>query len=197
MKIIRHVPNTLSIMRIVLSVALVFLIRMPWIFTALYLFIGATDFFDGKIARRYHVESDLGSKLDTLGDTMLFLGAFIGIAFFAHLKYDLIKCLIPVVVCVLHKTANVFLARARFKTWNMMHTLLSKSVGAGVYLCAPVFLLLGEVNFYVFLGLIALIVVTFTDETITLLWDDEFDVNSKGIVGEKLLKLVGRKPEVA
>lgn len=194
---VKYVPNTLSIIRIALSGTLIFLARMPWVFLAVYLFIGATDFFDGKIARRFHAESDFGSKLDTLGDTLLFLCAFVGIAFFGKLKYDLVKCLIPVLVCALHKLGNVLLARRRFKTWNMMHTLMSKSVGAAVYLCAPVFLLLGEVNQPLFLALIGLIVLTFTDETLTLLRDEAFDPNGKGIVGEKILKLLRRTAKAA
>ena len=182
-------PNALSILRIALSVALLFLTKMPWVFVSVYFASGLTDLFDGKIARRFHVESDLGSKLDGLADTMLFAMALVSVAFLAHLRIDLLRCAIPVGICAMHKGANVVFARVRFKTWNMMHTLMTKSVGAAAYFCVPVFLLIGEINFHVILGMSILSFLTFADETATLLLSEEFNVNHKGIVGEKIMAM--------
>ena len=194
-KMVKYVPNTLSIIRIVLSAFLLLLVRIPWAFTGTYLFIGATDFFDGKIARRFHVESDLGSKLDTWGDTTLFVMALVSLVFFARppLELQFLKCAIPVGICFLQKVACVVIGRVRFKTWNMLHTLLTKSVGAAIYFCAPVFLLLGRIDFYVVLGLSSLACITFIDETVTLLRIEAFDVNNKGIIGEAIMRQVNRR----
>ena len=187
MKAIKYVPNTLSIMRMALSVALLFLTKMPWVFTAVYLASGITDLFDGKIARRYHIESDFGSKLDTFADLALFLAAIVCVGFLAKLKINVLKCLIPVSICLYHKCINLLITRLRFNTWNMLHTILSRNIGGALYFCVPIFLLMGEINFYVILGISALGCLVFVEETVTLLLTDEYDVNNKGYMAQKVL----------
>jgi len=198
MKFIRHVPNILSVLRIFLSVALLFLTDREFIplFVAVYLLNGMTDVFDGKIARRYHVESALGSKLDAVGDSMLFGSALICMIFLADLtmRLPVISYLAVLAPGVVYKIANVFVTRVRFKQWNMMHTLLNRTVFVALYFYVPVFLLLGEVNFGMVLAISALICVACFEETVTLLRLEEYDVNCKGIVGEKVAEKLARRP---
>ncbi|MCL1951265.1 MAG: CDP-alcohol phosphatidyltransferase family protein [Oscillospiraceae bacterium] len=190
MKLMKHVPNILSALRILLSVALLFLTtpeRIP-AFVAVYLVNGMTDVLDGKIARRFHVESTLGSKLDAIGDSMLFGAALICMIFLAHLK---MRQPVPSYLAVLapgvaYKLANVVVTRVRFKQWNMMHTILNRAVFVTLYFYVPVFLLLGEVHFGMVLAISVLICLACFEETVTLLRLEEYDVNCKGIVGEKV-----------
>jgi len=188
MKIIKHVPNTLSGLRIILSVVLLFLTGRPWIFLAVYLVNGATDVLDGEIARHFKVESSLGSKLDAVGDSMLFGSALICMVFLADLKIDVLKCLTVLSFGVVYKIANVFVTRVRFKQWNMMHTILNKTVFVTLYFYVPIFLLLGEVNFRMVLAISVLICLACAEETVTLMRLEEYDVNCKGVVGEKVAK---------
>jgi len=185
-KIIKHVPNALSGLRIILSIVLLFLVGRPWIFLVVYLINGATDVFDGQIARHFKVESSLGSKLDAVGDSMLFGSALICMVFLADLKVDLLKCLAVLSFGVVYKIANVFVTRVRFKQWNMMHTLMNKTVFVTLYFYVPIFLILGEVNFQMVLAITVLICLACAEETVTLLRLEEYDVNCKGIVGERL-----------
>jgi len=192
MKLMKHVPNLLSALRIPLSVALLFLTGRPWVFLAVYLVNGATDVFDGKLARRFQVESSLGSKLDAVGDSMLFGAAAVCMIFLADLEVELFKCLAVLSVGVVYKIANVFVTRVRFKQWNMMHTTLNRSVFVALYFYVPVFLLLGEVNFRMVLAISVLICVACLEETVTLLRLTEYDVNCRGVVGEKVAAKVRR-----
>ena len=197
--IVKHVPNILSIMRIFLSIALLFLTAKPlqWLFVAVYLLNGATDVFDGKIARRFNAVSSLGSKLDAVGDTMLFVCAAVAVLFLADLnvvKSELLKSVFVLSFGVVYKVANVFVTRARFGQWNMMHTLMNKSVFVALYFYVPIFLLLSEINFPMIAAISVLICVACLEETITLMKLEEYDVDCKGILGEKLAaKLPGRK----
>lgn len=46
-------------------------------------FIGATDFVDGQLARRFHLESNLGATLDAVADKLATFAAVTFLAFFA------------------------------------------------------------------------------------------------------------------
>ena len=187
---IKHVPNTLSGMRCVLSLTLLLLARNPWAFTAVYVICGLTDYFDGKIARRYQVESALGAKLEAIGDSLLFGGAFASIIFFADIDFggrrDLLKKAIPISFAILYKLANVALTRKRFDQWNMMHTQLNKSVFASLFFVAPVIIFMGELNIWLVIAVCAAMFLACLEETITLYKIEEYDVNYRGIWTEAI-----------
>ena len=192
MKLVKHIPNALSIARIFLSLSLLLLTGRPWVFAAVYLLIGATDFFDGRIARRYNAESKLGSKLDAVGDSMLFGCAVISLLFLADLRVDAQKCLLTLSFAIIYKLANVVLTHHRFGQWNMMHTLMNKAVFATLYFYVPVFLLRGEINYHMILAITVLICLACFEETITLCKLEEYDVDCHGILGERVLRLMAR-----
>lgn len=66
------IPNLLSIIRIILLAPIAILVwhddlKLAIILTAIAI---ATDFFDGKIARRYHQITEMGKLLDPLADKL-------------------------------------------------------------------------------------------------------------------------------
>lgn len=69
----QHVPNMLSLARMVATVLIFILVLVdqPWAFllaTVLFVLGSITDFLDGYIARRYHLVSPLGVFLDLTAD---------------------------------------------------------------------------------------------------------------------------------
>ena len=81
----RHIPNTLTITRILITPVLLVLLMSDTLwgqFWALVLFIIAaiSDYLDGKIARSYQVRSRLGQFLDPFADKVLVLGTFAALA---------------------------------------------------------------------------------------------------------------------
>lgn len=81
----RHVPNSITIIRIILTpVVLVLLFSGTFwgITSALLLFVLAavSDWVDGKLARQLEVSSRFGQFLDPLADKVLVLGTFIALA---------------------------------------------------------------------------------------------------------------------
>jgi CDP-diacylglycerol--glycerol-3-phosphate 3-phosphatidyltransferase len=69
----KSLPNLLSLSRLVATALVVafVLINQPWSFlvaTVLFLLASVTDFFDGYLARRFHVASSLGVFLDLTAD---------------------------------------------------------------------------------------------------------------------------------
>jgi phosphatidylglycerophosphate synthase len=76
-----NVPNALSFYRIlVFPLILIFLITGNERMFAIFLCINLiTDFLDGIIARTFHLVTNLGARLDSLGDIGTYILAFTGI----------------------------------------------------------------------------------------------------------------------
>ncbi|HIK16183.1 MAG TPA: CDP-alcohol phosphatidyltransferase family protein [Leptolyngbyaceae cyanobacterium M33_DOE_097] len=66
------IPNLLSIYRLVVFPVLVFAIlkQQEQLFSFLFFISLITDILDGWIARTFHMESELGAKLDSWADTL-------------------------------------------------------------------------------------------------------------------------------
>ncbi|MDE3230790.1 MAG: CDP-diacylglycerol--glycerol-3-phosphate 3-phosphatidyltransferase [Chloroflexota bacterium] len=78
----RHVPNLLSAARLVATAPLVvlILINTPTAYlwaTLLFFLASITDTFDGRIARRYHLVSNLGVFLDLTADKVYVAAALV------------------------------------------------------------------------------------------------------------------------
>lgn len=79
----RHVPNTLSVLRCLAVLVLAVLMLDPGTrLAALLVFVAAavTDWFDGYLARRFDVVSDFGRMLDPIADKLLVAVALLMVA---------------------------------------------------------------------------------------------------------------------
>jgi CDP-diacylglycerol--glycerol-3-phosphate 3-phosphatidyltransferase len=77
-----NLANRLTVSRFFLSLGFVIAlsIRFPFRFTIallLFLLAGITDYADGEIARRFHMETDFGRLMDPLVDKIMMAAAFI------------------------------------------------------------------------------------------------------------------------
>jgi cardiolipin synthase len=74
-------PNTLSILRIILTVPIVIAVLKEQYFLLLFLFTfaGITDALDGWIAKHYSLQSRLGSILDPTADKILLTCTFVSL----------------------------------------------------------------------------------------------------------------------
>lgn len=83
---LRYIPNALSVARILLTPVVLLLLASPTLTgqaAALVCFMlaGASDYYDGVLARRMKARSRLGQFLDPLADKILVLGIFIALVF--------------------------------------------------------------------------------------------------------------------
>ncbi len=76
---VKHLPNLLSILRIILTVPIVIaLIKGQFLLTlALFAISAITDGLDGFIAKRFNCQTWLGTLLDPLADKILLVSVFL------------------------------------------------------------------------------------------------------------------------
>lgn len=83
----RHIPNIVTLLNLFCgAVAVLFAVQNNFVAAAVFVFLGILfDFFDGFLARKLNVQSDLGLQLDSLAD-MVTSGLVPGIVMFKLLS---------------------------------------------------------------------------------------------------------------
>ena len=79
----RLVPNFLSFLRIIFVLPIIYALQTELYLLAALLFLisSSTDFFDGYLARRYKLESELGAFLDLIADKILVVTTLVWLVF--------------------------------------------------------------------------------------------------------------------
>ncbi len=101
-----NLPNTLTILRIILSFAVAVLLCVDIIFAttaALFIYIvaAATDWFDGYIARKQNIVTVFGKFMDSLSDKIMVIGLYIvllGLGMFKEFSILAIFCALLTVI---------------------------------------------------------------------------------------------------
>ena len=126
-----HLANTITSIRFLCSIALLFCAVFSPAFYVLYISAGLTDIADGWIARRTNTTSELGSNLDTIAD-FIFL-VVCGIKLLPIIN-------IPTWIYVwigfiaLIKLINVVYGYITLKRFITLHTSINKFLGALLFL---------------------------------------------------------------
>ena len=78
-----HIPNIISVLRILLVLPIAYLLLdKAWAQALILIFIaGVSDALDGFLARAFHWQSELGSILDPIADKLLLVIIFVTLAY--------------------------------------------------------------------------------------------------------------------
>lgn len=127
------VPNILSVSRIVLlPVLYVFIMfKMYLSFTVAYAILGMTDMFDGMIARKFNMKTEIGKQLDSIADLFFFLSSayFIYVLYTEYLNPNLILLFVFLGILV----ASFVISYIFCGKIILMHTFLAKLCAVLVY----------------------------------------------------------------
>src|SRR5512137_498784 len=140
----RHVPNALSLVRIVCAPVLVLMsvageqAIYTWVLVPALL----TDAADGWIARSFGLQSRLGARLDSLGDSLIWCAGLAGLLAFQRDVLAANRWLIGAVVAA-WMLENV-LAWLRYRRLSSFHTVLSKIAGVLLSVYIGVLFLFGH-----------------------------------------------------
>lgn len=138
---VRSVPNLLSLSRVVVAPIMVGAAALGFgrVFTGLYAVTLLTDAIDGFLARRLHVESELGATLDSRGDLAVVLAVPVGALL---LWPDMIRGLASYIVITLCAyLAPILVGSLRYSRLPSFHTWGAKAVAVIVGLALlPMFM---------------------------------------------------------
>jgi cardiolipin synthase (CMP-forming) len=148
----RHVPNALSLARIACAPALVLLAVAgeQAIYTWVLVLALLTDAADGWIARGFGLQSRLGARLDSLGDSLVWCAGLAGLIAFQRDVLAAHRWLIGMVVAG-WMLENV-LAWLRYRRLSSFHTVLSKIAGVLLSVYVGALFLFGHWNWLLWLA---------------------------------------------
>ena len=117
----RHMPNILTVLRLLACPLLIFLVYSEEMYWTLIIFILAclTDFFDGYLARKENFKSNFGKFLDPIADKTLILTMCFLIVFGMRLGQHMLELLfsIPFLIILIREIIVSFL-RFNLSRWN-------------------------------------------------------------------------------
>jgi len=151
-----NLPNKLTVSRFVLTAAFLVAVFSNWRYgdtlgLVLFSLAGLTDYFDGKLARKYKLITNFGILMDPLADKILVCSAFI-----AFIERDWMPAWMVIIVVarelaitglrLLAASKNVVLAAERFgkhKTISQIVAIISLLVLHSYLLWGPIGLIFG------------------------------------------------------
>ncbi len=127
----QKIPNILSISRAFIALTIPFTGKVPMLFLAVILICGITDALDGYLARKWNCQSELGSKLDSLGDWIMGLGIT---AYLLFWQMELIRNYLPLIIAIIStRLLSLLVCYLHNKHVYSIHTWLNKFTGIVVF----------------------------------------------------------------
>jgi len=148
----RHIPNILSASRIPCALTLPFLGMVEngpingkiW-FMLVFSYIGLSDVFDGIIARKFNWQSELGEKLDSLGDGIYLLCTIITVVF--AMKIEILSYNYAIfTVLMLGRIVNQAITWKKFRRVGFIHTRSSRWASIPMFIMLLITIVMGELN---------------------------------------------------
>ena len=118
--------NTITCIRIISAIALLFCPVFSPVFYALYITAGVSDMIDGAAARKTGTVSEFGSKLDTAADFVLVVVCLIKLIPVIHIPTFLV---IWIIVIAVIKAINLISGYVVRKKLVVLHTAMNKATG--------------------------------------------------------------------
>lgn len=174
----KYAANTLTLLRIVLSLLLVPLRDNLAVFTVIYLLCGLTDILDGVIARKTGTQSTLGARLDSAADFVMFAVILILGVLWAGEQLGVF--LPPVTAAAMLRLLNLIISAIRHKKLLFLHTVANKATGVIIFTAALAFMFTRS-------GVIVWVVcvaaaLSSIEEGLILLTDNHPDLNRKSFL---------------
>ena len=174
------IPNILSVSRIVLlPILFVFIsLKMYLSFTVAYAILGMTDMFDGMIARRFNMKTEIGKHLDSIADLFFFLSSayFIHVLYTDYLHPNMTLFYIFMVILLL----SFIVSYIRCGKVILMHTFLAKLCAVLVYFLVIASYFLNTTLIITFI--ICLYIVTFAEEILMFIKYGDIDPDTLSIL---------------
>ena len=177
----KQIPNILSAVRILLSFLLLALTKDTTLFLIVYFIIGISDVLDGWLARSLHVQSELGARLDSIGDLAFYCISLYIVFFQMNLKIMNLISMLVLCVFVL-KLAALLLTRWKHHIWASMHTIGNKLTGLLLFLLVPLCVVTKSLPLIPVALVIACSNLATFEEMLLILSRNTYDINTKSLL---------------
>jgi len=174
--VVKHLPNLISCLRIILLFVLFFVWNKPFLFLLLYGICGLSDVLDGFIARKLNLESEFGARLDSFADFLFFITLTVCIIQWMENE---IRLFIPwVILIVLVRIINLGISYYKYHTLATLHTWGNKFAGFLLFIC-PFFLLYDRA--FILYVAVAAAILSASEEMLIHLTTSTLDLNRQSI----------------
>ena len=129
---LKNLPNSITVMRMVGTVSLLFTKPMSLCFYIVYTITGLTDVLDGFFARNLKVSSDFGAKLDSIADLLFYSVMLILLIPVLWVRLNKSIWFAVLIALVLRLTAYI-LSAVKYKEFASSHSILNKITGLCVF----------------------------------------------------------------
>ena len=126
-----QLANTITSIRILCSITLLFCVLLSPTFYALYILAGLTDIMDGWIARKTNTASEFGAKLDTFADFTFLTICAIKLLPIMEISVCFYTWIGVIAVIKLFNVIGGYLIHKRFIA---LHTFMNKLTGALLFI---------------------------------------------------------------
>jgi CDP-diacylglycerol--glycerol-3-phosphate 3-phosphatidyltransferase len=176
-----YIVNGITLWRVLMAPLVIFLAikgdeaLFKWLLAISFL----TDAVDGTLGRRYHISSKVGARLDSVGDDLTILAAFIGMLAF-HPDFVRQQFVFLVILAGLY-LLQIVLALYRYGKMTAFHTVLAKgaAISQAVFLLALFFS--PEVPKLLFYAAAVLTALDLAEEIVLVLRLREWKADVKGL----------------
>ncbi|MCL2024007.1 MAG: CDP-alcohol phosphatidyltransferase family protein [Oscillospiraceae bacterium] len=191
----KHLPNIVSITRLLGTFSLPFLVDfqrdvdtpfggfelVPWVWVTVYTILMCTDFLDGQLARRLNAFSDLGAMLDAASDLLLlFMGVVTVFVKFVSLGDRTAPYVAMLVTCTVLRICMLPLSKKFHGKADMLHSLPQKAFAAATYVTVPIWAFLRDIPPWTIYLLFAMGIYGAIDEIVYIVRTKEYNVDYKG-----------------
>jgi len=169
---LRHLPNILTTIRIILVSFLIFLPPLTVASMVVFVLAGTTDMIDGPLARRIkNASSEFGAELDSMADMYMVIVSI----FFIMPAFDLWRPLwFGILAALGFKLMSAIPGIAKHRKVFFLHTLSNKFLGFVLFLAALMYFIFGgitAVNIYFVFLIVAVFIITLEEMIIISLLD--------------------------
>lgn len=180
-KLYTNIPNIISVLRILASPFLFYLLctHQERVFVWLLIACLVSDIVDGLIARYFQLQSELGARLDSIGDLLTSIFAFLGVAMFQ--TAFLISHVLPLIILVSLYFLIVLLALQKYGQISSFHTYFTRvaAYAQGIFFITLFLFGPNEIIFYL---MFALTFAAYLEEVILVFKLDAWQTDVRGLL---------------
>lgn len=151
-----HLPNLITISRIIAAAALLPVQSFSRAFFVIYTYCGISDVLDGALARLTHSDSENGARLDSVADIIFYVVTAFKIfpALCSELT-SLIWCIIA--AAALLRIISYSVAAIKYRRFASLHTYMNKLTGFLVFTVPYIIFLPFAQPIYLIIGAVAML----------------------------------------